>query len=219
MQKMSYLVFHWEGGVQEIRHKQEAIHSLNLLQLLLLLTLLSAFYREKKKRLHSAAATENHECLLESRKLAGINKWQTQYQMVLCIHESLKLELWWKWYYLHSNPYISHVSSKLILFNTHNICLGLHGNLTCTLWCRICKGKLLQVYDENMRLGKTTYSIKVNELQMRLPYYRIYSNTVCSMKNHKISFHKYSFYKQKSYFGCTLSDLCGVLTSRVNNLK
>ena len=34
---------------------------------------------------------------------------------------------------------------------------------------------------------------------MRLPYYRIYSNTVCNMKKkHKISLHKYSFYKQKN---------------------
>ena len=57
MQKISCIVFHWEGELQEIRHKQEAIHSLNLLQLLLFLTLLSAFYKEKKKRLHSAAAT------------------------------------------------------------------------------------------------------------------------------------------------------------------
>ena len=42
-----------------MRHKQEAIHSLNLLQLLLFLflTLLSAFYRERKKRLVSAADT------------------------------------------------------------------------------------------------------------------------------------------------------------------
>ena len=44
---------------------------------------------------------------------------------------------------------------------------------------------ILQVYDENLRLGKTTYSIKVNKLQMRLPYYRIYSNTVCYIKNRK----------------------------------
>ena len=39
---------------------------------------------------------------------------------------------------------------------------------------------MLQVYDENMKLGITTYSIKVNKLQMRLPYYRIYFNTVCN---------------------------------------
>ena len=57
-------------------------------------------------------------------------------------------------------------------------------------------------------------STKVNKLQMRLPYYRIYSNNVCNMKKRKISLQKYSFYKQKSYFRYTLSDLCGVLTSR-----
>ena len=42
---------------------------------------------------------------------------------------------------------------------------------------------------------RCTYSIKVNKLQMRLPYYRIYCNTVCNMKKHKISLHKI-FYKQ-----------------------
>ena len=36
----------------------------------------------------------HHECLLELRKLAGINKWQTQYiSNGLSIHECLKLEL------------------------------------------------------------------------------------------------------------------------------
>ena len=178
MKNISQLGFHWEGEVQEIRHKQEAIHSLNLLQLFLFLTVLSAFFREKEKTTFSSR---------------------------------------------HLKPWVltrmEKTYNKLILFNTHNKCLGLYGNLTYTLWCRICKGWLLQVYDENMRLGKTTYS-KVNKLQMRLPYHRIYSNTVSNNnKKNKISLHKYSFSKQKSYFGCTLSDLCGVLTSQVNNLK
>ena len=70
------------------------------------------------------------------------------------------------WYDLHSNPYIYYTCSKLILFNTHNKCLGLYASvskglkITLEILPKHCaagsvKG-LLQVYEENMRLGKTT---------------------------------------------------------------
>ena len=182
---------------------------MNLLQLFLFLTLLSAFYREKKKRLHSAADTSNHECLLEWRKLAGINKWQTQYiSNGLCSHECLKLELCCGTICIQTPTFLMYAASLFYLTHIINVwgcteILPTHcGTGSVKVNYYLCMWKIWGLVKPH----------KVNKLQMRLPYYRIYSNTVCNMKKHNISLHKYSFDKKKSYFGCTLSDLCGVLT-------
>ena len=57
--------------------------------------------------------------LLQWTKLAGsINKWQTQYQMVLCIYECLKLELCCGTIYIQTPIFLMHAAS-LHYFLTH----------------------------------------------------------------------------------------------------
>ena len=55
---------------------------------------------------------------------------------------------------------------------------------------------------------------KVNKLQMRLSYCRVYFNTVCNMKNTNNST---QIKLLQAKIGITLSDLCSVLAPRVNN--
>ena len=82
------------------------------------------------------------------------------------------------WYDLHSNPYIYYTCSKLILFNTHNKCLGLFLPTHCGA------GSVKVNYYRCMRkIWGLVKPHKVNKLQMRLSYCRIYFNTVCNMKN------------------------------------
>ena len=122
------------------------------------------------------------------------------------------------WYYLHSNRPAFLIYAASLFYWTHIINVW---GCTEILPTHCGTGSVKVNYYRCMReIWGLVKPHKVNKLWDYHIYYRICSNTVCTMKKkHKISLHKYSFYSQKSYFRCTLSDLCGVLTSRVNNLR
>ena len=87
-------------------------------------------------------------------------------------------------------PYIYYACSKLILFNTHNNCLGCMEIVP--IHCGAGSVKV-NYYRCMRKIWGLVKPHKVNKLQMRLSYCRIYFNTVCNMKKHKQAYTNKAF--------------------------
>ena len=132
-------------------------------------------------------------------KTCWINKWQTQHQNVL---------------YIQTPTFIMHAASLYYLTHIANVwgnCMGI-----LPIHCGV--GSVKVNYYRCMRKiwGLVKPHRVNNELQMRLSYCRIYFNTVCNMKNTN-NLTQIKFLQAKIGFRIQVSDLCGVLASRVNN--
>ena len=152
--------------------------------------------------------------LTKIEKTCWINKWQTQHQKVLCIHECLKLELCCGTICSQTPTFIIHAASLYYLIHITNVCSFME-----ILPIHCGAGSVKVNYYRSMRkIWGLVKPQKVNKLQMRLSYRRIYFNTVCNMKNTN-NLTQINFYKQKSFSGYTLSGLCSssVLASWVTN--
>ena len=133
--------------------------------------------------------------LTKIEKTCWINKWQTQHQKVLCIQ---------------TPTFIMHAASLYYLTHITNVrgCMEI-------LPIHCGAGSVKVNYYRCMRkLWGLVKPHKVNKLQMRLSYCRIYFNTVCNMKNTNNST---QIKLLQAKIGITLSDLCSVLASGVNN--
>ena len=112
-------------------------------------------------------------------KTCWINEWQTQHQMVLCIYECLKLELCCGTICIQTPTFIMHAASLYYLTHITNVwgCMEI-------LPTHCGAGSVKVNYYRCMRkIWGLVKPHKVNKLQMRLSYCRIYFNTVCNMKN------------------------------------
>ena len=117
--------------------------------------------------------------LTKIEKTCSINKWQTQHQKVLCIHECLKFELCCGTICIQSPTYIIHPASFHYLTHITNAsgCMEI-------LPTHCGAGSVKVNYYRCMRnIWGLVKPHKVNKLQMRFSYCRIYFNTVCNMKN------------------------------------
>ena len=117
--------------------------------------------------------------LTKIEKTCWINKWQTQHQKVLCIHECLKLELCCGTICSQTPTFIIHAASLYYLTHITNVwgCMEI-------LPTHCGAGSVKVNYYRCMRkIWGLVKPHKVNKLQMRLSYCRIYFNTVCNMKN------------------------------------
>ena len=104
--------------------------------------------------------------LTKVNKTCWINKWQTQHQKVLCIQ---------------TPTFIMHAASLYYLTHITNVwgCMEI-------LPIHCGAGSVKVNYYRCMRkIWGLVKPHKVNKLQMRLSYCRIYFNTVCNMKKHK----------------------------------
>ena len=117
--------------------------------------------------------------LTKIEETCRINKWQTQHQKVLCIHECLKLELCYGTICIQTPTFIMHAASLYYLTHITNVwgCMEI-------LPTHCGAGSVKVNYYRCMRkIWGLVKPHKVNKLQMRLSYCRIYFNTVCNMKN------------------------------------
>ena len=131
-------------------------------------------------------------------KTCWICKWQTQHQKVLCIQTS---------------TFIIHAASLYYLTHITNVwgCMEI-------LPIHCGAGSVKVNYYRSMRkIWGLVKPHKVNKLQMRLSYCRIYFNTVCNLKNTN-NFTQIKLLQAKIGFRIhTISGVCSVLASRVNN--
>ena len=174
----------WEGGIKK-RHK--SARSYTQLERIAVAFILNTFefslWRKKEKTTFSSQQLKPW-VLTKIEKTCWINKWQTQHQMVLCIHECLKLQLMLG-YDVHSNPYMTMPPASLY-YLTHitNVwgCMEI-------LPTHCGAGSVKVNYYRCMRkIWGLVKPHKVNKLQMRLSCCSIYSNTVCNMKKYKRAF-------------------------------
>ena len=95
--------------------------------------------------------------LTKIEKTCWINKWQTQHQKVLCIHECLKLELCFGTICSQTPTFIIHAATLYYLTRITNVwgCMEILPTHCGAVSVKV-NILLLQVYEENMRLSKTT---------------------------------------------------------------
>ena len=119
--------------------------------------------------------------LTKIEKTCWINKWQTQHQKVLCIHECLKLELCCGTICSQTPTFIIHAASLYYLTHITNVwgCMEI-----LPTHCGAGSVKV-NCYRSKRKIRGLVKQHKVNKLQMRLSYCRIHFNTVCNMKKHK----------------------------------
>ena len=135
--------------------------------------------------------------LTKIEKTCWINKWQTQHQKVLCIHECLKLELCCGTICSQTPTFIIHAAS--------------------TAHCGAGSVKV-NYYRSMRKIWGLVKPHKVNKLQMRLSYCRIYFYTVCNMKKHKYSYtNKLFTSKNRFQYTHSVVFVASVLASRVTN--
>ena len=103
-------------------------------------------------------------------KTCWINKWQTQHQKVLCIHECLKLELCCGTICIQTPTFIIHAASLYYLTHITNVwgCMEI-----LPMHCGAVSVKV-NYYRCMRKIWGLVKPHKVNKLQMRLSYCRIY---------------------------------------------